>query len=78
MGDAAITVVGILILALLAVALVGLWGLAARTQANRENPDDPALDALRRRRLVVRRRAKERGQQAIEVAELEPTSESGR
>jgi hypothetical protein len=62
---------------LLAAALVALWIFVARAQARRESLDDPALDALRRRKLVVRRSRKPRGADAVEVAQLEPTGEPG-
>jgi hypothetical protein len=74
-GASAITWFGVIILALLAVVVVGLWLVVARQLArNRDNDpdsDDPGLDALRRQRLIVRR---PRGRQATVVAELEPDS----
>jgi hypothetical protein len=76
-GAAAITWVGVVILALLAALLAGLWVFVARELVTHdENPGDPALEALRHRKFVVLRSRKARGPQATDVAELEPTGES--
>ncbi|MEJ0066956.1 MAG: hypothetical protein WDM85_17365 [Caulobacteraceae bacterium] len=75
-GDAAITWIGVIILAALAAMLVGLWVFVASGRGRRDDDaGDPALDALRRRRLVVRRSGKARGPQATDVVELEPTAD---
>jgi hypothetical protein len=76
-GETAITWIGVVILALLAAMLVGLWVLAARVRTlPDENAGDPALDALRHRKFVVRRSANAAGPQAVDVAELDPDGES--
>ena len=74
-GEAAITWIGVTMLALLAALLVALWIFVVRARAHRESPGDPALDALRHRKFVVRRSAKA-GTQAVDVAELDPDDES--
>ena len=72
-GASAITWFGLIILALLAVVVVGLWvvvaGRLARNRDNDPDSDDPGLDALRQQHLVVRRQG---GQKDAVVAELEP------
>ena len=76
-GAAAITWVGIVILALLAALLVGLWVFVARGLVHRdEDAGDPALEALRHRKFVVRRSRKTSGPQAAVVAELDPDGEA--
>ena len=60
-------------LALLAAMLVALWVGVARARAQRESPGDPALDALRQRKLVRRRSSSEAsGSEAVDVVELDP------
>jgi hypothetical protein len=72
-GTSAITWFGMIVLALLAVVVAGLWVFIARRLArNRaEDPDsdDPSLDALRQQHLVVH---EPEGKPGAVVAELEP------
>lgn len=76
-GASAIAWVGIVILALLAAVIVALWVvLARRTAQPDEGAADPALDALRNRRLVVRRARKSRDPEAAVVSELDPAGKS--
>ena len=75
-ADNAITLVGVVIVALLAAVVVVLWVVLAGGLVHRdEGPDDPALDTLRRLRLVVRPR-KSRDPNAAVVSELDPDGES--
>jgi hypothetical protein len=76
-AETAITWIGVIILGVLAALLVFLWIFVVKAGAHRESAADPALDALRHRKLVPRRSAKSAGPQATEVLELEPDSESG-
>jgi hypothetical protein len=76
-GASAITWFGVIVLALVAVVVVGLWvvvaGRLARNRDNDPDSDDPGVDALRHLRFVVRR---QRGPKGAVVAELEPDSPS--
>jgi hypothetical protein len=80
-GASAVTWFGVIVLALVAAVVVGLWVVAAGKLARGndsdldESADDPGLEALRHRRLVVRR---PRGRQAAVVAELAPETPSDR
>jgi hypothetical protein len=73
----AVTWFGVILLALVAVTIVGVWIVAAfrARELPEENAADPALEGLRRMRLVVRRAHKSRGPQAAVVSELEPAGE---
>jgi hypothetical protein len=76
-ADSAITWFGVGMLALLAAVIVGAWVVAARRLGSHdENDSNPALETLRRRKLVVLRPRKPRGPHAVVVTELEPTGES--
>jgi hypothetical protein len=72
----AITSFGMIVLALVAVLIVGLWVVVARGQARRnirdfdDSASDPGLDALRHERLVVRN---SRGPQDAVESEFERT-----
>ena len=76
----AITLFGVIVLALVAALILGLWVVVARGRARRdaEDFDESAsgsdLEALRHERLV---RQPSDGSQAAVVAELERTGESG-
>jgi len=74
----AITTFGVILLALVAAMILGLWVVVARGRARRdaEDFDESAsdLEALRHERLV---RQPSDGSQAAVVAELERTGESG-
>ncbi len=74
---AALTWFGVIFLALVAATIVGVWIAVAfraghRLEGQDENAADPALEGLRRMRLVVRRSRKPRGSQTAVVSELEP------
>jgi hypothetical protein len=77
-AESAIRGFDLLILALLVVAIVGLWIAAARglSRGRRDEADERvsngALDVLRRLRLVVLPSRKPRGPHAAVVSELEP------
>jgi hypothetical protein len=77
----ALTWFGVIFLALVAATIVGVW-IAAALRARRglegeaDNAANPALEGLRRMRLVVRRSRKPSGTQAAVVSELEPDGES--
>lgn len=74
-AESAIIWFDLVILAFLAVVVVGVWVFVARGRAGRdvdENASDRGLETLRRSRLVVRRSPKPRGPQAPVVSELEP------
>jgi hypothetical protein len=76
-GASAITWVGTIILAALTAVIVALWVvLARRTVQPEEGAADPALEALRRRRLVVRPSRKSRDPEAPVVSELDPAGKS--
>jgi hypothetical protein len=78
-ADSAITWIGMIILALLAAGIGALWLVLASGHWRRdddEDASDPGLEALRRRRLVVRRARKSPGPQGAVVSELDPTPES--
>jgi hypothetical protein len=74
-GADAVTAFGVLILAVVAAVVIGVWIGAARQFAHRndadlnEDVDDPGLEALRHQHLVVQPK---RGRQAAEVVELVP------
>ena len=78
-GASAITWFGVIFLALVAAIVVGLWVVVAGRLARgsdsdlNDSTDNPGLEALRRRRLIIRR---PRGRQAAVVAELAPESPS--
>ncbi len=77
----AVTLSDAALLVLLALMAVGLWVVVARGQARRairdfdESASDRGLEALRRRRLVVRRGPRPHGPQDAVVAELEAAEE---
>jgi hypothetical protein len=76
-ATSAITWIGMVIVALSAAVIVALWVfLARRTVHPDDGVDDPGLEVLRHRRLVVLPARKARGQQAAVLSELDPTSES--
>jgi hypothetical protein len=70
----AVTLSDAALLVLLALMAVGLWVVVARGQARRairdfdESASDRGLEALRRRRLVVRRAPRPHGPQAADAA----------
>ena len=76
-GATAITWIGVVILGLLAAVIVALWVVLARRSVHPDDgASDPGLEALRHRRLVVRRSRKSRDPDAPVVSELDPTGDS--
>ena len=78
---AALTWFGVIVLALVAATIVGVWIAVALRAGHKledqdENAANPALEGLRRMRLVVRRPRKPLGTQAAVVSDLEPTGET--
>jgi hypothetical protein len=70
LGDSAITWLGIVPLALVALMVVGLWVVVVSRRARPdEAPDDRGLEALRRFKLIVRRPGGRRGAQAAAAAD---------
>jgi hypothetical protein len=76
-GANVVTWFGIFILAIVAAVVVGVWLAVARELARRsaghrdDDADDPGLEALRHRHLLVRRA---RNRQPTDVVELVPDS----
>ncbi|HZZ86904.1 MAG TPA: hypothetical protein VFE13_01090 [Caulobacteraceae bacterium] len=79
-GDAAVSLIGLVIVALVAAMLVALWVFVAAKAAHPENVDaeDPGLARLRRWKLVVKRPRSVRASNAVVVSQLDqPNGGSG-